>query len=89
MLEDSARKLLRILNNFSSQHRRMPTWNELAPKMAAVNDRNKLIKLLEILEQNQYITWEQDDPTTIRIIKFETIPTKKEDHRGSDYFMNY
>lgn len=55
MLPDLERKLLRILYNFSSKRRRMPEMGEL--ERMTGRGKNDVISGLNMLEQEQYISW--------------------------------
>lgn len=55
MLDDAERKLLRVLFNFYTLHRRMPVWRELTAM--TYKSRSELIHTLLTLEKMQYIQW--------------------------------
>lgn len=68
MLNDLERKLLRILSNFSTQRRRMPTIEELKIKTGR-NEHDIFAGLRGLVEQ-QYIFW-PDNPRLDTIVILE------------------
>ncbi|MNW42246.1 hypothetical protein D3C74_194120 [compost metagenome] len=68
MLSDLERKLLRILYNFSSQRRRMPTKPEL--ERTTGRRYTDIEKALDQLVQQQYIFW-PDRPLLQTIVILE------------------
>ncbi|MFB5268200.1 hypothetical protein ACE41H_15645 [Paenibacillus enshidis] len=92
MLSDIERKLLRILNNFSLQNRRMPNISELEIKTGRWPEQIK--QALAGLEQVNYITWEDKSSTQkILIIEAwerESIKPKFQQPTSSiDYWTQY
>ncbi|MBP1156060.1 MULTISPECIES: hypothetical protein [unclassified Paenibacillus] len=67
MLEDIERKVLRILGNYSSVRRRMPTLKELRIKTG--RSQRGVLLVLSTLEKEGYILWKEDDPENIVIIE--------------------
>ena len=93
MLHDLERKLLRILYNFSSQHRRMPRMPELQQKTG--RSREDITGALRVLVEQQYILW-PDNPKleTITILEgwergTEEAKKAKPNGNNMDYYMYY
>ena len=66
MLDDTARKLLRIMFHFSNHHRRMPVVAELV-RLSGRNPTGVYSGLQELLVAN-YISWEPSRPVETAVI---------------------
>lgn len=70
MLQDSERKLLRILFNFNRQKLRMPMWVELEHKMG--HSKNEISLIIRSLVEKQYLFFpDNPDLSTLTILKLE------------------
>ncbi|MDO7908408.1 hypothetical protein Q5741_18570 [Paenibacillus sp. JX-17] len=61
MLSDLERKLLRILFNYSAQHRHMPSMQDLTSKTG--KSKAEIMEALKGLEKSIYIAWENKAST--------------------------
>lgn len=92
MLSDLERKLLRILYNFSSQRRRMPTKPEL--ERTTGRRYTDIEKALDQLVQQQYIFW-PDRPLLQTIVILEgwerdqPLEPKTQPSGNIDYWTKY
>ncbi|MEK5162094.1 hypothetical protein NYE69_07085 [Paenibacillus sp. FSL R5-0527] len=93
MLNDLERKLLRILSNFSTQRKRMPTVVELEKKTGR-NQRDIFEGLRGLVEQ-QYIFW-PDNPRLDTIVILEAWERGTEEAKkvkpttsNIDYYLYY
>lgn len=86
-MNDGERKLYRILYNYFTIHRSMPSWNELMAKTGKTKD--SLFIMLEALETHGAITWSSDD--NLQSIKLLQLPyaSKPKTRSGSEYFTDY
>ncbi|WKL00928.1 hypothetical protein Q0F98_28975 [Paenibacillus amylolyticus] len=66
MLTDYERKVLRILFNYSSGRRRLPTIHELTVKTG--KDKPDVMAALESLIKAEYIQWEDKSDTSNLVI---------------------
>ncbi|MCP1306953.1 helix-turn-helix domain-containing protein [Paenibacillus tyrfis] len=67
MLADAERKVLRIIANYSSGRRRMPSLRELERKTG--KSEKKLLETLAELAREGYISWSMADPERITLIQ--------------------
>ncbi|MGG1599305.1 hypothetical protein [Paenibacillus naphthalenovorans] len=67
MLTDIERKVLRILGNYTSIRRRMPTIKEIQIKTG--RSQHGVFLVLSALEKEGYILWKEEDPENIVIIE--------------------
>ncbi|WP_088831629.1 hypothetical protein [Paenibacillus tyrfis] len=67
MLDDSERKVLRIIANYSAGRRRMPSLLELERKTGT--SQKKLLETLAELAKEGYISWSPADPERITLIQ--------------------
>ncbi len=93
MLEDIERKLLRILFNFSSTCRRMPTMPELQRKMG--RRKGDIYTALRELVEKEFILW-PDNPKLETIVILQPwepgqeMKTIKPNSRNNiDYYLYY
>ncbi|OPG98606.1 hypothetical protein B2I21_09700 [Chryseobacterium mucoviscidosis] len=97
MLTDYQRKVLRILYNYKSGRRRMPTVHELTVKTG--KGKPDVMAALDALIASDYIHWE-DKPDTANIVILEGWEREGErpklDHRptasntnNTDYWTQY
>lgn len=94
MLEDIERKILRILYNYSSGRRRLPSMEELVIKTGKT--KKDITQCLINLEDQLFIIWENKKYVeTIKIIQgWENDGTVKEERKPSttsntDYWTQY
>ncbi|MEC0239430.1 hypothetical protein P4H66_06120 [Paenibacillus dokdonensis] len=94
MLEDIDRKILRILYNYSSGRRRLPSMEELVIKTGKT--KKDITQCLINLEDQLFIIWENKKYVeTIKIIQgWENGGTVKEERKPSttnntDYWTQY
>lgn len=71
MLPDLERKLLRIIYNFWTQRRRVPTMKEL--ERTTGRPQRDIVATLHNLERNQYIQW--PDKSTLHSIRLLHVST--------------
>jgi len=85
-ITDAERKLFQILYNYFGSHHHMPEWNTLKRSMAG-RSKEQIILLIDALEKANYLKWENEDPSTIAMLKFPNSKTQKVD--GQRYFKEY
>ncbi|MNJ61788.1 hypothetical protein D3C77_575940 [compost metagenome] len=74
MLPDLERKLLRIIYNFWTQRRRMPTMKEL--ERTTGRTERDIMAAIRLLEQEEYIQWL--DKCTLNSIKLLNVSQPEE-----------
>jgi hypothetical protein len=67
MLGDNARKLLRIVYNYSTLVGKPPTLEELVRKSGRTRGQVKMA--LRVLSMEKYITWEEEKPHKIVVLQ--------------------
>lgn len=87
MLQDSERKLFRVIYNHFAQHRQMPNLAFLQRSTGKSKDQIQLS--LNQLVEDQYIQWDGSDPLSILMLKqpLTNKPLSVED--GSKYFAEH
>lgn len=91
MLSDAERKILRILYNYSSGRRRLPSMNELMIKTG--RSKQEITAALLSLEKKGFIEWEDKEfvQTILIIIGWEDDNKKSKSTSSSniDYWTQY
>lgn len=102
MLDDTPRKLLRIMVHFRSHFRRMPSLSELE-RLSGRRSGSIKAGMLQLIEQH-YIQWDEKQPVETAIIieawerdvrykeQAETAPGKSQQASAAgntDYWTNY
>lgn len=90
MLPDLERKLLRIIYNYWSQRRRMPTMTEL--ERTTGRYERDIVAALQQLEVEEYLIW--PDKSNLLSLKLIHIPQPEEKARRGmrsdiEYWTNY
>lgn len=67
MLTDIERKVLRIVGNFSSCRKRLPSIHELEIKTG--RDRRGILAVLGVLAAEGYIVWTESEPDKMVLLE--------------------